>query len=74
MLRPHYVTERQELFKRKAGEEITSQMYAFTDQEDVEVTLRPEMTPSLARMVLGKVGWGAVHGCMLMQHQLEPAC
>ena len=48
------VLERQELYKRKAGEEITSQMYAFVDQEGHEVTLRPEMTPSLARMVLGR--------------------
>jgi histidyl-tRNA synthetase len=48
------VLERQELYKRKAGEEITQQMYCFVDKEDVEVTLRPEMTPSLARMVLGK--------------------
>ena len=42
----------QVLYKRKAGEEIVGQMYAFTDQEGAEVTLRPEMTPSLARMVL----------------------
>jgi histidyl-tRNA synthetase len=48
------VLERQELYKRKAGEEITQQMYSFTDKEDTEVTLRPEMTPSLARMVLGR--------------------
>jgi histidyl-tRNA synthetase len=33
---------------------MTEQMYCFTDKEGVEVTLRPEMTPSLARMVLGK--------------------
>ena len=48
------VLERQELYKRKAGEEITQQMYSFTDKEQTEVTLRPEMTPSLARMVLGR--------------------
>jgi histidyl-tRNA synthetase len=44
----------QELYKRKAGEEITQQMYAFNDKSEPprEVTLRPEMTPSLARMVL----------------------
>lgn len=44
--------EHQVLYKRKAGEEITQQMYCFTDQEGAEVTLRPEMTPTLARMVL----------------------
>jgi histidyl-tRNA synthetase len=46
------VLEHQRLFKRKAGEEIVDQMYAFTDKDGAEVTLRPEMTPSLARMVL----------------------
>ena len=42
------VLERQELYKRKAGEEITQQMYSFVDKDGVEVTLRPEMTPTLA--------------------------
>jgi len=46
------VLEHEELYKRKAGEEITQQMYNFVDKEDAKVTLRPEMTPSLARMVL----------------------
>ena len=48
------VLERQELYKRKAGEEITQQMYSFVDKDGVEVTLRPEMTPTLARMVLSR--------------------
>ena len=48
------VLESTKLYERKAGEEITQQMYNFTDKEGNEVTLRPEMTPSLARMVLGK--------------------
>jgi len=42
------------LYERKAGEEITQQMYNFTDKEENRVTLRPEMTPSLARLVLNK--------------------
>ena len=46
------LVERQELYKRKAGEEITDQMYAFTDQDGYECALRPEMTPSLARLAL----------------------
>jgi len=37
---------------RKAGEEITEQMYNFIDKDNVRVSLRPEMTPSLARMVM----------------------
>lgn len=46
------VLEHQNLYTRKAGEEIVDQMYNFVDKEGTEVTLRPEMTPSLARMVL----------------------
>lgn len=46
------VLEHEELYKRKAGEEITEQMYNFVDKDGAAVTLRPEMTPSLARMVL----------------------
>eukprot|EP00501_MAST-03F_sp_TOSAG23-6_P001917 GSMAST32.ASY1.ANO1.1997.1 assembled CDS len=48
------VLEHQELYKRKAGEEITEQMYSFTDKDGKAVTLRPEMTPSLARMVMAR--------------------
>src|SRR5690606_33909616 len=44
------VLEGEELYVRKAGEEITEQMYNFVDKDGYKVTLRPEMTPSLARM------------------------
>ena len=40
-----------ELYTRKSGEEIVEQLYCFTDKGGREVTLRPEMTPTLARMV-----------------------
>lgn len=40
-----------ELYTRKSGEEIEQQLYAFRDKGDREVALRPEMTPTLARMV-----------------------
>ena len=40
-----------ELYTRKSGEEIVAQLYSFTDKGGREVTLRPEMTPTLARMV-----------------------
>ncbi len=39
-----------ELFKKKSGEEITKQLYDFTDKGGRAVALRPEMTPTLARM------------------------
>jgi histidyl-tRNA synthetase len=42
-----------ELYERKAGEEITGQMYHF-EADGAHVTLRPEMTPTLARLVLNK--------------------
>jgi histidyl-tRNA synthetase len=40
-----------ELYTQKSGAEIVEQLYAFRDKGDREVALRPEMTPSLARMV-----------------------
>jgi len=39
------------LYVEKSGEEIVGQLYNFTDKGDREVTLRPEMTPSLARIL-----------------------
>ena len=47
--------ERSELYEAKTSEEIVNeQTYTFTDRGDRSVTLRPEMTPTLARMVAGK--------------------
>jgi histidyl-tRNA synthetase len=40
-----------ELFTLKSGDEITGQLYNFIDKGNREVALRPEMTPTLARMV-----------------------
>ena len=40
-----------ELYTGKSGEEIVAQLYSFTDKGDRAVALRPEMTPTLARMV-----------------------
>jgi|SRR5690625_297109 len=39
-----------ELYTEKSGEEIVGQLYNFTDKGGREVALRPEMTPTLARM------------------------
>ena len=44
------------LLKRKAGEEIVEQLYAFTDKSGRELALRAEMTPTLARMVASRQG------------------
>src|SRR3954469_24070927 len=40
-----------ELFTTKSGEEIVGQLYNFTDKGERNISLRPEMTPTLARMV-----------------------
>jgi len=48
--------EMEELYTRKAGEEITQQLYNFEDKGGRKVALRPEMTPSLARMVMARSG------------------
>src|ERR687886_2566732 len=40
-----------ELYTKKSGDEIVGQLYNFRDKGDREVALRPEMTPTLARMV-----------------------
>ncbi|CAN5780456.1 histidine--tRNA ligase [soil metagenome] len=43
-----------ELYTAKSGEEIVGQLYSFTDRGGREVSLRPEMTPTLARMVAAR--------------------
>ncbi len=48
--------ESSELYRGKTSEEIVNeQTYTFTDRGEREVTLRPEMTPTLARMIAGRV-------------------
>ncbi|HVP30101.1 MAG TPA: histidine--tRNA ligase [Myxococcota bacterium] len=49
------VVEHAELFTRKAGEEIVEQLFHFV-LHDRHLALRPEMTPSIARMVLARHG------------------
>ncbi|MEI8311858.1 MAG: ATP phosphoribosyltransferase regulatory subunit, partial [Verrucomicrobiota bacterium] len=45
-----------ELYRKKneEGAEILEQLYSFRDRGDRDVALRPEMTPTLARMVAAK--------------------
>jgi histidyl-tRNA synthetase len=43
-----------ELYTQKSGDEIVQQLYTFRDKGDREVALRPEMTPTLARMVAAR--------------------
>ncbi len=43
-----------DLYTKKSGDEIVGQLYTFTDKGGRQVALRPEMTPTLARMVAAK--------------------
>ena len=45
------VVENYDLLARKAGEEVGEQIYHFFDKSDRHLALRPEMTPTLARLV-----------------------
>jgi histidyl-tRNA synthetase len=45
------VLEPTELYTKKSGPEIVGQLFNFTDKGEREVALRPELTPSLARVV-----------------------
>ncbi|MDR1890601.1 MAG: histidine--tRNA ligase, partial [Puniceicoccales bacterium] len=45
------VLEPMELFTAKSGDEIVSQLFNFEDKGGRQIAMRPEMTPSLARMV-----------------------
>jgi histidyl-tRNA synthetase len=50
------VLEPLELYKAKSGDEIEAQLFNFTDKGGREVALRPEMTPTVCRMVGERAG------------------
>jgi histidyl-tRNA synthetase len=43
-----------DLYTKKSGDEIVGQLYAFEDKGGRQVALRPEMTPTVARMVAAR--------------------
>lgn len=64
------VLEHADLYIRKAGDEVTRQLYEFTDKGGRHLALRPELTPSLARMVMARgaalalpLRWYAIPQC-----------
>ena len=64
------VVESYALLARKAGEEVANQIYMFEDKSGRKLALRPEMTPTLARMVAARqkqlsfpVKWTALAQC-----------
>lgn len=48
------ILESTDLFRKKSGDEITSQLFCFIDKGERDVSLRPEVTPSLARMATAR--------------------
>ena len=46
------ILEHENLYLRKAGDEISKQLFSFEDKSGRRLSLRPEMTPSLARLIL----------------------
>jgi histidyl-tRNA synthetase len=48
------VLESLDLYKKKSGGEIVGQLFDFTDKGERHVAMRPEMTPTLARMVAAR--------------------
>ncbi len=67
------ILEPSELYKNKSSESeeiVNEQTYTFTDRGKREVTLRPEMTPTVARMIVAKkrelsfpVRWYSIPNC-----------
>jgi histidyl-tRNA synthetase len=47
------ILEPTELYKKKSGVEIVTQLFNFADKGERDVTMRPELTPTLARVVAG---------------------
>ena len=48
--------ERTRMYVDKSGEEIVEELYAFEDRGGREVSLTPELTPTVARMVVAREG------------------
>jgi histidyl-tRNA synthetase len=48
------VIESTDLYRKKSGDEITGQLFCFEDKAKREIALRPEVTPSLARMATAR--------------------
>ena len=48
--------ERTRMYVDKSGEEIVEELYAFEDRGGREVSLTPELTPTVARMVVARQG------------------
>jgi len=70
------VLEPTELYRKKSGDEIVGQLFNFTDKGDREVALRPELTPTLARIVAAHerefkkpLKWFSIGSCFRYEKQ-----
>ncbi|MAS96095.1 MAG: histidine--tRNA ligase [Verrucomicrobiales bacterium] len=48
------ILEPTDLYRKKSGDEIVGQLFCFQDKGDRDVSMRPELTPTLARMAAAK--------------------
>ncbi len=48
------ILEATDLYRKKSGDEVVDQLFAFTDKGERDVAMRPELTPTLARMVAAR--------------------
>ena len=72
------VIEYTDLFRKKSGDEITGQLFCFQDKAEREVSMRPEVTPSLARMVTTRhrdfkkpIKWFQIGSCFRYEEPQE---
>jgi histidyl-tRNA synthetase len=70
------VLEPTDLYRKKSGPEIVAQLFNFTDKGEREVAMRPELTPSLARVVAAHerefrkpLKWFAIPQCFRYEKQ-----
>src|SRR6476619_735516 len=70
------ILEPTELYQKKSGAEIVAQLFNFTDKGEREVSLRPELTPTLARVVaaherefLKPLKWFSIAQCFRYEKQ-----
>ena len=68
--------ESTDLYRKKSGQEITEQLFCFTTKGDEEVSMRPEVTPTLARMAAARqrdfakpMKWFQVGPCFRYERQ-----
>lgn len=48
------ILEPTDLYRKKSGDEIVNQLFCFADKGERDVSMRPELTPTLARMAAAR--------------------